>query len=138
MSLGGFGTDSALRARQTARNRREAGSPQLPLPAPTGPLWGGTDPDTSRQAAEACLSKIGQRQAEALKLVRDNPGFTAIELGAVAARVDPSGRGPEYWRQRVGRRLAELEAAGLLERHGEASPQGRRACRWWPVREPRS
>jgi len=81
--------------------------------------------------------RLTRDQGRALHAIRAHPGLTAKELGyAEAARLsfeDKSGTGmvadAEACRQRIGRRLNELEKAGLIRREGE-----RDGCSvWWPV-----
>jgi hypothetical protein len=119
---------------------------------PVEHLVGRTDPQTSRAAAESVKDGIQETdQYYTLCLIRLHPGKTAKELGEIAAAADdsladvawasaPEGKGPEYWRQRIGRRLNELtnppDSPGhvpgkphLIERRGT-----RDGCSlWWPV-----
>jgi len=73
---------------------------------------------------------MGAHQRLALELVRAHPGSTCPELAAHAdlplARVRI---GDEGIRQRIGRRLNELLAAGLIRRDGKRDGC---AC-WWPA-----
>lgn len=107
--------------------------------APVDHLSGRTDPETSRESACRLVAtgRLSVDQALALQLVRDHAGRTAKELGhALAACAEmPEFRSvlvtsdPEECRQRVGRRLNELEKAGLIKREGV-----RDGCAiWWPV-----
>ncbi len=86
------------------------------------------DPATSKQAAKAIRSELGQRQQEALALVRRFPGSTAHELD------DFCGQGDGV---RIARRLSELQAAGLVRISGtKPNPDTGRACScWWEVDE---
>lgn len=92
------------------------------------------DPSTSRDAAERLIDSgaLAGDSADALQLVRENPGRTAYELEAIDKM--PSGKGhgrPD----RIRKRLAGLEQSGLI-RKGE-----RRECferksncfTWYPV-----
>lgn len=127
MALGGFGSDQLLRQRNRARHRREAESLQLPLGTET--MVGRTDPATSADAARKMRDsgRLAESQARALALVCEHPGKTAPELGAIAAGEDEMGRSVEWHRQAVGRRLSELERAGLVYRSGTAN-----GCSvWW-------
>lgn len=86
-----------------------------------------TDPDTSHAAArENAESGAGDRQRLAvLAAVRSKPGMTSDELAA-SIHVD---------RHIPGRRLSELEHAGLVRR-GEARKSeltGRDGLTWFPV-----
>ena len=83
-------------------------SDPLEVPGQLGPLFGNTDPQTSREAAERMGLYIGPAQARAYRLVQDRPGSTCPELAG----------GDEKERQRIGRRLNELEKAGLIRRDG--------------------
>lgn len=81
---------------------------------------------------------LGQLQREALDLVREFPGKTCKELASLAqlAALDRfRDKGTEWLRQRIGRRLSELETAGLVT-SGEAvldEETRRKAVTWWPV-----
>jgi hypothetical protein len=103
-------------------------SDPLEMPGALGPLFARNDPPTSRKAAEKMAPRLTDGQEIALDEIRDNPGSTVKELGVKAARYF-SPPDAEYWRQRIGRRLNELEKAGLIRRDGE-----RDGCAiWWPV-----
>ena len=93
---------------------------KLPLfPVSARPLAGRTDPETSHIAAEKMGLYIGPAQARAYRLVCEHPGSTCPELAG----------GDERERQRVGRRLSELQHAGLIRREGV-----RDGCAiWWMV-----
>ena len=97
--------------------------PQLPLFPVPGPMAGRTDPETSHKAAESMGLYIGSAQARAYRLVQDHPGATCPELAG----------GDERDRQRIGRRLSELQRAGLIRAEGEKpDPRTGRSCsRWW-------
>lgn len=102
-------------------------------------LSGGSDPQTSREAAEDMGVYIGPAQVLALEMVKRRPGCTTKELGQIAYD-EARDRNPYTaadagtWRQRIGRRLNELEKAGLIRREGERDG----CCCWWPVdKEPR-
>lgn len=101
------------------------------------------DPATSRQSASHMVAsgQIGTDQGMALALVRNVPGSTAKEMGVALA----SEAGADHWdprtrlncadaelcRQRIGRRLNELEHAKLIYRKGT-----RDGCaRWWPTNQ---
>lgn len=103
--------------------------------AEPGPLAGKTDPETSHEAARKLIDscQLADAQRAALALVRQHPGRTCVDLAQVACAGDE--RGIEFHRQRIGRRLSELERAGLIEHQGHATDPrtGRRAVRWWPV-----
>ena len=96
-------------------------------------LSGNTDPQTSRDAARLAMGSLGNMQRWALELVQRYPGQTCKALATLAIR-DGDFPGPfktehEYVRQRIGRRLNELEKAGLIRRDGV-----RDGCSvWWPV-----
>ena len=101
-------------------------------------LVGKTDPETSRRAAVGLVQSgsLASDQGLALRLLREFPGRTTPELGVMAAgREEPPWDGDgrprryEFWRQKLGRRLNELEKAGLIRREG-----ARDGCSiWWPV-----
>jgi hypothetical protein len=94
-------------------------------------LAGRTDPQTSRDAARLKLATLGKDQALALALVRAYPGNSAKGLAAAAMDNDHGIWGVDFEavRQRIGRRLNELEKAGLIRRDGV-----RDGCScWWPV-----
>jgi len=110
---------------------------------PATHLSGRTDPPTSRQAARRVVEHllVTNGQHLALEMVRTHLGSTAKELGHVLALElafeDREGCGMvadvESCRQRIGRRLNELEKAGLIKREGV-----RDGCSiWWPVDETR-
>jgi hypothetical protein len=100
--------------------------PSRPLP-PDPPIARTTDPDSSRAAAEA-ITRSGERQrqtSEVLRLVREHPGRTSLELT----------RFTDLDRYQVARRLPELEQ-GLRIRKGEirACTVGNRpAVTWWEL-----
>lgn len=98
---------------------------------PIRELVGRTDPPTSREAARKMTNSgaIGKAQQVALAWVKNNPGHTAPELGKMAAL--RYGADKEDMRQRIGRRLNELEKAGLIRREGV-----RDGCSiWFPTKE---
>jgi predicted HTH transcriptional regulator len=64
-------------------------------------------PETSHKAARKVASKLPKLHAEVLEYVRQNPNRTCSELADIAGARDP---------RRVGRRLPELEAKGMLKR----------------------
>ena len=103
------------------------------LPAPMGPGAHHADPVTSHAAADAKRESrtLGEDQYLAYTLVSEYPGSTCIELArAYCERFAPEDRrGIEFHRQRVGRRLSELQRAGLIVRRGERDGCGV----WWPV-----
>lgn len=115
--------------------------PEPGRPVPTGPLHSDGDKTTSAIAAaqlRADKERLGQLQREALDLVREFPGKTCKELASLA-QIGAGDRfrdkGIEWFRQRIGRRLSELEAAGLVT-SGEAvvdEETRRKAVTWWPV-----
>src|SRR5262245_14600872 len=117
--------------------------PSHSSPVPTSPLYGSTDKATSAQAAAALLGhpeRLGGLQREALELVREFPGRTCKELANLAhARRGDAAQGIEWYRQRIGRRLSEIEAAGLIYagRTEIDRDTGRKAVTWWPVLEAR-
>lgn len=93
-------------------------------------LVGRTDPPTSHAAAAKMVNsnRLGIDQRYALDAVRRFPGRTCPELAE--ALNDPSDETGEEWlRQRIGRRLGELEKAGLIRRDGT-----RDGCSvWYPT-----
>lgn len=109
------------------------------MPGVLGPLFARHDPSTSRKAAERISKSLGWHQRAALALVEGNPGRTCKELAerclrtALATDFGPfSEGGLEGVRQRIGRRLNELEKALLIRREGE-----RDGCSvWWPGDRP--
>lgn len=95
-------------------------------------MSGRTDPDTSRQAAARMVESgaLGRHQQWALDLVRTFPGSTCPELANRAGDNIIDGD-VERLRQQCGRRLNELEKAGLIYREGT-----REGCSlWWPTNE---
>lgn len=98
------------------------------MPGVLGPLFARHDPPTSEKAAERIEPRLGKAQEVALAWVRNHPGLTAVELGGLAAL--RYGVDKESMRQRIGRRLNELETAGLIRREGERDGC---AC-WYPVK----
>lgn len=102
----------------------------LPLfDRPLTQLYTADDPGTSRAAAAESLASGAMTRARRLALawVRRHPEKTARELG-LHAYAFYGVADPETWRQRIGRRLNELLAAGLIHREGI---RGGCAC-WWP------
>ena len=100
---------------------------------PLNHLSGRTDPETSRDAAKRAEPRIGNLQRWALDLVRRYPGQSCPELATWATKESnfpgPYEREHERVRQACGRRLNELEKAGLIRRDGT-----RDGCSlWWPV-----
>ena len=95
---------------------------------PVHHLIGRTDPPTSREAADALVrsGRLGRDQQEAYELVHHYPGSTSKDLGHLACAIDEDN---EHARQRIGRRLNELEKAGLIRREGVRDG----CCIWWPV-----
>jgi len=90
-------------------------------------MAGRTDPATSHAAARAMLSKpskLAKLQLHALRMVREHPGSTAQELATLDGTWDP---------RPIGRRLSELQRAGLIRADGEKpDPRTGRQCqRWW-------
>jgi hypothetical protein len=110
--------------------------PEPGRPVPVGPLHSDSDKTTSAIAAAELKSdpqELGSLQAEALQLVREFPGRTCKELASLAQIRD--GRGELEWhRQRIGRRLSELERAGLVHPgDAQVDPEThRQAVTWWP------
>jgi hypothetical protein len=99
---------------------------------PARHLVGSADPATSFTAAArmAGSETIGAHQRFALDLVRAHPGRTCPELAQLADLPQARARlGEEGVRQRIGRRLNELEKAGLIRREGVRDGCGL----WWPV-----
>jgi hypothetical protein len=85
-----------------------------------------TDPETSHEAARTVAAAVGELQEWAAACVRQSPGLTQRELGALYCPTDP---------RKIGRRLAECERLGMVRR-GVArvcSVSGRRAETWWPI-----
>lgn len=102
----------------------------LPLfDRPLTQLYTADDPATSRAAAaESTVSgEITRARRLALAWVRRHPGMNARELG-LRAYVFYGFKDPEWWRQRIGRRLNELLDVGLIHRQGTRDGC---AC-WWP------
>jgi hypothetical protein len=86
------------------------------------------DPDTSQEAAEGIVGKLGPLQERALNILRQMPGATARELSAFAKDQDPA---------TIRRRLSELTRLGLV-RMGESRPcsvTGMRSQTWYPTGE---
>ena len=111
----------------------------LETPADLGPLFAAprlrelthvADPHTSVAAAARASSggEISHARRLALAWVRRHAGKTAKELGLRAFAFYGT-NDPEWWRQRIGRRLNEVLALGLVRRGGERDGC---AC-WWPV-----
>jgi len=112
MALAVFGPDADLFTVTPARARR-------------------TDPAESHAAA-ARITGDGLTDARrmALNLIRLNPGLTCPELAHRALIDGFMTCDLEQARQRIGRRLSELNAAGLIERCAEV----RRGCATWRPR----
>lgn len=94
-------------------------------------LYGRRDPETSRKAALRAVQHdlITGDRWYALDLLKQHPGSTAKEIGEIAHGEDPESRSKEWWHVKLGRRLNELETAGLIRRDGE-----RDGCSvWWPI-----
>ena len=96
------------------------------------------DPATSREAAERLVDSgaIHGDSADALALVRDNPGRTAYELEAIDKM--PSGKGFAIHSDRpdrIRKRLSGLEKAGLVRKgqSRQCMERGSNCSTWWPV-----
>lgn len=88
-----------------------------------------TDPPESHQAAARITGDgLSDARRTALNLVRLYPGRTVKELASFA--VADFGGEHEAWRQRIGRRLSELNEAELIERGAEV----RNGCATWRAR----
>ena len=116
--------------------------PEPAWPVPTGPLHAPGDKRTSAIAAaqlEADPEQLGGLQREALELVQEFPGKICMELANIAhLRRGEAAQGLEWYRQRIGRRLSELEDRDLVHSgDSRVDPQsGRRAVTWWPGPRP--
>jgi hypothetical protein len=133
------GSESPRRGLLVSRQRPDP----LEMAADLGPLFSTaprlrelahtSDPSTSiRAAAEVSASgELSRARRLALAWVRRKPGCTAKELG-LRAYVFYGFKDPEWWRQRIGRRLNELLDAGLIRREGARDGC---AC-WWPGSNP--
>lgn len=85
------------------------------------------DPTTSEEAAEEIQDHLPRLQKWALDCVKESPGKTQRELGALYC--------PEDLR-RIGRRLNEAVEAGRI-RTGDkraCSITGKRAMTYWPIK----
>jgi len=117
--------------------------PEPGRPVPTGPLYSDGDKRTSAMAAaelKADPQRLGELQRAALDLVREWPGRTCKTLASFAQlRARDDSKGIEWWRQRIGRRLSELERAGLVTSGASEvdSDTGRKAVTWWPAEDSR-
>lgn len=96
-------------------------------PLATLPLARTTDPQTSKDAAQAMSGSpaLGNAQQLALFLVRQCPGLTANALARLAGVDDP---------RKINRRLRELARLDLIDDYGtHVDPEtGRKGVRWWP------
>lgn len=83
-------------------------------------------PSTSKEAAKAILDELPRLYAYVLGAVSINTGATASELAAAYHERDT---------RRIGRRLPELEAKGLIRRGNPrlCKITKRLATTWWPV-----
>lgn len=118
------------RAKSDPHERDNGG--ELFSPPPVTHLHHTDDPETSRKAAVRILKSgtLGHDQWSALDGIRRHPGSTCKELAGFRLSEDGDPRGFEWVRQSIGRRLNELEKAGLIHRRGE-----RDGCSlWWPGR----
>ena len=110
------------------RRRLELGLGPLFEP-PIEHLVGRSDPRTSRQAADAMKESgaLGEHQRWTLTLISMFEGNTVPELARLAAKTITIETDLEVLRQRIGRRVNELEKAGLIHRKGT-----RDGCSvWW-------
>ena len=99
---------------------------EIPLPAQAKALARSEHPEESKLAAEAILDSLGKLQRETLDAVELDPGKTARELGWINRLED---------HRQFGRRLNELEKAGLVRR-GAPRPctrTGRKSATWYPL-----
>ena len=90
------------------------------------PLARATDPDTSHEAAEWIMQRLGGLHKWAYKIVSKYPGGTSSEMSVAAGEVT---------NHRLSRRLGELEKMGLVVR-GDARVcrvTGRKAATWRPA-----
>lgn len=94
-------------------------------------------PETSKLAADAIAPKLGPLQRADLKLVIANPGSTQAELAMIEYEdLESRGAATSYYdSRRIGRRLPELEALGLVKRlpAQECSVTRRPAHEWAPT-----
>lgn len=81
-----------------------------------------TDPDTSRRAAERVVSggTTKRHEAECLRLVREYPGRTSLEL---------AGCGTDLTYHQIARRMKHLEELRLIRRED----RGGAGALWWAV-----
>lgn len=98
------------------------------LPFRSGPLARRTDTWTSKESAatlEGSEEALGELQRYALEMVRVHPGLTAQELADLDGGRDS---------RKIGRRLNELEEAGMVHSLGSKLDQttNRKAMLWWP------
>lgn len=86
----------------------------------------GDGPSTSSEAAEELVAKLPEARRHALEAVRQYPGSTVKELADKTGDDD---------NRRIGRRLNELEKAGIIRRAParKCSISGRRAATWYPA-----
>ena len=117
--------------------------PEPGRPVPTGPLYSNGDKRTSAIAAgelKADPERLAGLQRDAFNLVREFPGRTCMELANIChLRRGEAAQGIEWYRQRIGRRLSELEDADLVH-SGESRRDpatGRLAVTWWPGPRPK-
>lgn len=88
-----------------------------------GALARATDPQTSKDAAEAIRGELAELHRWTVECVTKSPGLTQAELAEIYCATDP---------RRIGRRLSELVKLGLL-RVGETrkcTRTGRAAQTW--------
>lgn len=94
-----------------------------------------TDPQTSHDAAARHAPQAGTNAAVILRVVRQCPGQTAVEIHSCYL---PSEHIATINRHEVSRRLAGLERDGLV-RKGDARKcrvKGTSMVTWWPEGQP--
>jgi hypothetical protein len=87
------------------------------------PLYRGSDPATSRAAAQSGRESRSKDKTLALRVLRDNPdGLTDFELAALTGKQQTS----------IGKRRKDLERDGLVEKTEKTrpSPSGAMAIVW--------
>jgi hypothetical protein len=102
-------------------------APQAKETALAGNLARASHPASSHEAAEDILHHIPLLNAWTVACVRQTPGRTRRELGAIHSPTDPD---------RIGRRLDGCVKAGLLCRgpDKECSISGKVVQTWWPAK----
>ncbi len=98
------------------------------------PLFARNDPPTSRRAAETkkASGTISKDADLLLSYIERFPGYSIPGLAALAA--SERGGSLEFWRQKLGRRAADLKRACKAGTRGTENTEHKQ--KWWPGADP--